>query len=726
MGNEQELVALCKDDYVGLKAAFTLGEGASMRVKHLRSYTEGTLKELVKDKSGPWELLPPWLDANNLRHRLRDYQDPDIFKKAKTVVDLPRDVDERARLLLAAVKLIQGTPEKLKPASEKISATWPLLDRELAKECIKDAALNNLKRFSEKDSEKRDWKAVLVTAASGAGKSRLTRESLTWIENAIRDNVSSINNVCMTFVNGYQLEDRDLVDPTDKALSGHIAIGLRVAARLFPQMRLCAPMSLNSFRRGLGENVQLCDLRTVMRAVSTVRSDQGKPRWVTLLMDEVHYAEHPQNHGCDGLWEGMVGAILNYMIPGEDVAPCLDDQIILFPVMASTWTSFRRHHLSLVQKVLAPLPALSPVSTMQLSQLVALSCPALETVLQNESFMAFLTTCALVPDGLRIGLETTVGMLDGKVVDDAFLGSIAKEICGKFRSLYKPGAVPPVVLEFAMSGVSIPDTDQRLADQPFSHWLEMGFASGDVNEPLAVPFPTLANDVGKIVPAFDQFVNWGQPFYWQHFEALVPHIIRLRCSSLYRVKPVHQATLREIFGSGTSKTVKLEEDMAVVTCSQQWLVKKSANVKTPTQQLKIKSLAAKIEKTTPGQLEFGSRGHIFAAVDGNVHFDGHAPFETDDGRSVVVFYQVKHTQVNADKNVAYFTWNDIETWLEKAQTFVDSFKCDVKLFVIVTNKEVRGIPIDFPSDLVLIHQGNLETFFAPCFVSSARLASNGS
>jgi hypothetical protein len=64
-------------------------------------------------------------------------------------------------------------------------------------------------------------------------------------------------------------------------------------------------------------------------------------------MDEVHDAEHPKNVGCDGLWEGMVGAVLNYVIPGEFTAPCLDDNICLFPVMASTWTSFRRYHLSL-------------------------------------------------------------------------------------------------------------------------------------------------------------------------------------------------------------------------------------------------------------------------------------------------------------------------------------------------------------------------------------------
>ena len=631
---------------------------------------------------------------------------------------LPHDVDERARQLIAAAKLIRGTPEKHKQASEKMSAKWPLLDREDAKSRIETAVRNNWKRFKDKDSEKRDWQAAVVTAASGAGKSRLTRESVTWIEEAIREDVSAVNNISMTFVNGYQLESLDMFDATNKGLSGSIAIGFRVAARLFPQLGVCDAISLNSFRRELGDNVRLCDLRTVMRAASIVHAVQSKPRWVTLVMDEVHFAEHPQIPGCDGLWEGMVGAILNYMIPGEDTAPCLEDNIVLFPVMASTWTSFRRrHHLSLVEKVLVPLPALSAASTMQISQLVASANPNLLPVLEKESFMAFLTTCALVPDGLRIGLETTLEMIQGRVLDDALLAAIAKQICGGFRDLYKLSAVPPAVIEFAMSGVAIPDVMQMFEGYTFSHWLEMGFASGDVNKPLAVPFPTLANDVGKIVPAFDQFVNWGQPFYWQDFEALVPYIIQLRCSSLYRVNANHQATLREIFGSGPAKTVRLEEAMAVVTCAKQWLVKKSGNA----QQLKVVKRSAVIETAPDGGLQFGSRRHVFGAANGNVHFDGHVSFETDDNRSVMVFYQAKHTQIS-EKRVAYFAWKDIQTWLDKARALVAAFDCDVKLFVIVTNKEVRDIPVAFPHDLVLLHQGNLETFFAPCFLASARLA----
>ena len=270
------------------------------------------------------------------------------------------------------------------------------------------------------------------------------------------------------------------------------------------------------------------------------------------------------------------------------------------------------------------------------------------------------------------------------------------------------------------------DCEIEVGGHSFAHWLSMGFASGAKLEPMAVPFPFLYSDTGFFIEGVAGFLQWGQPFYWQHFEALVPHIIRLRCSSLYRIKESHRATLAEIFGSGPASIVDLRVDMTVVTCLQQWLVKRSGNVKTLAQQLKVNTCEMVIKTTTAGALEFGSRGHVFAAADGNVHFDGHLRFQTEDGRSVVVFYQVKHTQLKADKNLAHVLWKDVDAWLRDARAFTHGFKCDVRLYVVITNKEVRDIPpAAFPPDLVLIHQGNLGTFFAPCFMSSARLAAQG-
>jgi hypothetical protein len=69
--DDDELVALCVDEYEDLTPAFKLGNGTSMRIKHLRSYTEASLKAHVMSHGGPDGLVPPWLDSNNLRRLLR-------------------------------------------------------------------------------------------------------------------------------------------------------------------------------------------------------------------------------------------------------------------------------------------------------------------------------------------------------------------------------------------------------------------------------------------------------------------------------------------------------------------------------------------------------------------------------------------------------------------------------------------------------------------------------
>ena len=53
------------------------------------------------------------------------------------------------------------------------------------------------------------------------------------------------------------------------------------------------------------------------------------------------------------------------------------------------------------------------------------------------------------------------------------------------------------------------------------------------------------------------------------------------------------------------------------------------------------------------------------------------------------------------------------------------YKADIKLFVMVTNRQVRDVPL-LPPDLVLIHQDNLGSFFAPCLLASAKLATDDS
>jgi hypothetical protein len=89
--DEEELVPLCVGRFAGLKGAFTLQGGASMMVLDIRSYSAAELQDLVQKKGGIWELVPAWLDENDLRSLLRDYQDPAEVKKVK-VAPIPSGV----------------------------------------------------------------------------------------------------------------------------------------------------------------------------------------------------------------------------------------------------------------------------------------------------------------------------------------------------------------------------------------------------------------------------------------------------------------------------------------------------------------------------------------------------------------------------------------------------------------------------------------------------------
>ncbi len=89
VNDEDELVGLCAGEFSELAGAVRLGSGASMRVKHLRSYTEGMVKDYVMKHGGPDGLVPSWLNANSLRVLLRDYQSPTTVKKLKGAKAIP-------------------------------------------------------------------------------------------------------------------------------------------------------------------------------------------------------------------------------------------------------------------------------------------------------------------------------------------------------------------------------------------------------------------------------------------------------------------------------------------------------------------------------------------------------------------------------------------------------------------------------------------------------------
>jgi hypothetical protein len=430
------------------------------------------------------------------------------------------------------------------------------------------------------------------------------------------------------------------------------------------------------------------------------------------------------------MWREMMTKLLEYVIPGEQFKPQVDDGVLLFPILSSTWSAERtRNYISPVDKVpldLAPLSHESLFRTICTHKHLGIYySPATQLLVNDARFQSFLLSCALAPRAVAAAIECVSGLQPpGQGLTDDFRALAIKQVCLKMHDFYKRTKVHADVIELALSGVCLPEELEGLliGGQEVAKWLAMGFATGAEEKPLAVPFPLLYSQAGVLLHGIDQFLNWGQPFYWQHFEALVPHIIRLRCSSLYRLNKNHQATLGNIFGSGPSTTVMVREDMAVVTCSKQWLVPKRGQVKTVTQQLKAATPDSQIKAELAGDIPFGSPGHVFAAADGNVHFDGHLSFSTEDGRSVLVCYQVKHTHIT-NENVAHFTWAQIEAWLRKAREFMRVYNVDVKLFVMVTNKEVREVP-NLPPDLVLIHRGNLGSFFAPCLLASAQLATD--
>jgi hypothetical protein len=646
--------------------------------------------------------------------------------------DLPVDVEERAMMLTDAVKKLQKrVPSPSFPDPSNLGAQWPLCDRDGPLEQIKEAVKSNASKQREGCVEKQHYQCVVITGAAGSGKTRLCHEGMRAVAAAERSHLNSqfstIYEVFITFLNGEQITPADAVGDTLLEQAG-VALGIRVACQLFPQLKLCSPMPLESFRAAIQRQVDLglLDLRTVMRVCA--RQHPGKKTMVLLTLDESYYAEEPKDARAPRLWPQIMTKLLEYVIPGEKLKPQLNDGVLLFPILSSTWSAERtKAYISPVDKVCLDLVPLSRDSLFNTictpARLGNWLTPAVDALLKDARFQSFLLSCAQAPRAVAAAIECVSPLQLGGGLDDAFRATAVKQVCLKMHDFYKRNEVHREVLELALSGVCLPQKleDLRIGDQAMVEWLAMGFATGAKEAPISVPFPLLYSKAGVLVPGLDQFLNWGQPFHWQDFEALVPHIIRLRCSSLYRLKENHQATLAEIFGSGPDEPVVLRPTMAVVTCSKQWLVPKRRNVKTVAQQLKVTTRDSQIEAGLAGMLNFGSLAHIFAATDGNVHFDGHLSFTTVDGRLVLGCYQVKHTHI-INERVAHFTWAQVEEWLKKARAFMAGYVADVKLFVMITNKEVRDAPGNMPPDFVVIHQRNLGSFFAPCLLASAMLA----
>lgn len=687
----------------------------------------------------PFPLLRRYQKVNFFPYRsprhFIEIEEDSIIQSHLFPPELPIDTNERAALLKKAVSQLPNWPsKKVNEPSTNLGALWPLCDRQKELDQIASAVENNRRRFLNRCVEKQDYQCVVVTGAAGSGKTRLCHEGMRAIVESHRaqkdPNFSNIYEVFITFLNGEQITTEDAVGDTPLEQAS-VALGIRLACRLFPKLGLCSRMPLETFRQRISTyvNLRLVDLRTVMRVLAS-QAPTAKPILVLLTLDESYYAEFPQDDTSPKLWHQMMSKLLEYVIPGEDYKPQVEDNVVLFPIVSSTWTVERtRALISPVDKVfldLAPLSRFSLFDTIcTRERLGEWFTPATSALLQDARFQSFLLSCAQAPRAVATAIECISELvLPAGVVNDDFRALAVKQVCLKMHDFYKRVKVNHEVLELALSGVCLPEEleNVRLGGQTIVKWLAMGFATGGETKPIAVPFPLLYSQAGVLISGMDRFLNWGQPFHWQDFEALVPHIIRLRCSSLYRIAENHCATLAEIFGIGSAALVQLHVDMTVVTCSNQWLVPKRGSVKTVAQQLKVSKRDSTI-KVGQRFLDFGSIGHIFAALDGNVHFDGHLSFRTVDGRSVLVCYQVKHTHIT-EENVAQYSWAQADLWLAKAREFMAGYVVDMKVFVMITNKKVHPLPVIFDEDFIMIHAGNLESFFAPCILSSAMLASD--
>jgi hypothetical protein len=651
------------------------------------------------------------------------------------MVDPPVGLDERARALIEFVKGLPRVDDPMLSEADRqdversLGVTWPFLDRLTALSTIVDAAKSNLAYFEDEDIEKMRYKVVVITAAAGTGKTRLCKEAMCELTQTMRTkDVKRVYSVLITFLNGEQITSDDNIGGVFLASKqASIALGIRIACKLFPALGLCSARALNDFRSWMQSHMLFLDLRTVMRAVRLSHADLTAKEtvWITVTLDEVHFAEMPQHQDAPLIWSHMMTELLGYVIPGEAGEesvhqPMLVDRIVLFPMLSSTWSNFRKSdYVSPADKVFPILEPLSHDSVSRLcsqEELDGYMTPTLTGLLAVDSFRTFLLTCAQAPRALARAIECASSL---NYVDTSFA---IKSVCQELSEFYKRGTIGAQVLEFAFSGVRIPlDVDNVSLDGfSISHWLRKGFATGAEGTPMAVTFPLLYNEGGNFIVGVDQFLNYGQPFHWQHFEALVPHIVSSRCASLRVIKPI--ARIDEIFGSGPPIKVKLQERQEVVTCSEQWLTKggrggHSLKVSEASDKVKIKRVIGDDDS-----ISFGSPDHVFAAADGNVHFDGHCIFELDAGGHLLVLLQTKYTRIKHGQDASHFAWCAVSEWFECARKYTDPFKGMRKLFVFVTNKEVRDCPDSLDSDCVVIRQDNLHTFFAPCLLASARLA----
>jgi hypothetical protein len=199
-------------------------------------------------------------------------------------------------------------------------------------------------------------------------------------------------DVFITFLNGEQITQADNLNGVDDDVKASVAVGIRVACKLFPILEISNHMSLRSFREHLGSNQMLCDLPTVMKACSLhLQATKTDLVWVSLVLDEAHFAESPEAKSAPRLWTAMMVAMMAYVIPSNDTSPGVTDSVVVFPMIASTWSVERqKYHWTPGTKVFPPLPALSMDSVDILCKDVIAKNAAVGVLWKDVRFRHFL------------------------------------------------------------------------------------------------------------------------------------------------------------------------------------------------------------------------------------------------------------------------------------------------------------------------------------------------
>jgi hypothetical protein len=136
-------------------------------------------------------------------------------------------------------------------------------------------------------------------------------------------------------------------------------------------------------------------------------AEAALPVWVTMALDEAHFAEHPEEEGAPKFWGSMMSVIMQYVIPGAERAPCVEDNVVLFPIISGTWSVEReKHRWGHGNMIFALLPPLSVDSVAFFVEQAGHSYEHIAKLWSNARISHFLLSCALIPDGLALALET--------------------------------------------------------------------------------------------------------------------------------------------------------------------------------------------------------------------------------------------------------------------------------------------------------------------------------